>query len=270
MKPLNALLLIYLLLGGCLAPPINPSAPLSARLHSIWVVPLETPPLQAIPDPLADRLPIYRQNENVPADLFVDRKLYRGPGDIPMTGLVAPGDTIAVLPPAAPTEGAATWAATATLAEAAVSLLSRRGIPSSRQAVPRPLPLSRPQRTSANPVHWLEAVRQWYGGGPPTAVSRPDSADAVLEIGIGSYRLVHGRLTLQVLLKLVDAHNGQTLGRSAATARPENGATLDLLANAGRPFKSLVADAGGQLLAQALSELGLGGTPPQPTGVSGR
>lgn len=273
MKLQYALLVLLIVLGGCQAPPIKPSARWGARLHRLLVVAVEAPPLEIIPDPIETRLPIYRQNDDLPYGSSLDSTIYRFPGGVLVTGLVSHDDIVAVAvsprmtrvrDAAAGLEPAAVlgddWMPSLVLAGQAVVRLRMDGV----QAVPSQsyfrLPLAERGRVSANPAVWRASIRHWYGqhASPIDYGARAaDGVDAVLEVGIGTYRIFEGQMLLQVLLKLIDPATGAIIGRTAAEAFPAPGSAESLLGRNAGKFKEAVAEIGAQLIARGLCELGL-------------
>ena len=60
-KAMAILLPLLFLLSGCLATPIKPSDNKMDEIHTILVVPVESPPLEVIPDLIETRFPVYNQ-----------------------------------------------------------------------------------------------------------------------------------------------------------------------------------------------------------------
>lgn len=75
-KSYGVLLPLFLVLTGCLASPIKPSSYKMAEIRTILVVPVESPPLEVIPDLIETRFPVYRQYvyQAMPPQCFLERK----------------------------------------------------------------------------------------------------------------------------------------------------------------------------------------------------
>jgi len=75
-KSYGVLLPLVLVLSGCLATPIKPSPYKMAQIRTILVVPVESPPLEVIPDLIETRFPVYRQYQYqaMPYNLFLEEK----------------------------------------------------------------------------------------------------------------------------------------------------------------------------------------------------
>ncbi len=270
MKRLIMLLGLLATLSACLAPTIKPSGRQAVGIRAIAVIAVESPPLEVIPDLIQTRMPIYRQSEDVPYDLYLERKIYRNPGGVLVAGLVGHDDIISIAAPLramAPTEnnlGSAVspgqnWDPALVLAQAAVSRLTSGGVKAAVSGHYHRLPLAAGDRT-ANLVHWREAVRQWYNQDVSPIDYRSQGmgpVDAVLEVGLGTYRIFEGQAPLQALLKLVDPVTRKVIGRTSAAAFPVQGPAQTLLEHDAAEFKQLVAETGARLIARGLCELGL-------------
>lgn len=271
MKRYSLLLFLLVALNACLAPPIKPPADRSGSLQSILVIPVEPPPLEVMPDLIESRLPIYRQNDTVPYDLFLERKIYRNPGGVLIAGLVSYNDivpepslpriaSVADNPELAPVASLAeNWAPTLVLAREAAEMLTAGGFKAVSAEQYYPLPIAPGNRT-ANLAYWHNAIRQWYNGDTSSVDYRShakERVDAVLEVGIGTYRIFESQTPLQVLVKLIDPATGQVIGRADADAYPVAGAAPNLLDHEAEKFKQLVTDVGAKLVRRGLADLGL-------------
>lgn len=241
-------------LYGCLAPPLKPVARETAAVRVILAVPVESPPLETIPDALATRLPIQWRNDDLPFDAFLERKVYLAPGGVLIAGGRAHGDSVpeatfsdsegdsegrAVLAPIASAGDA--WMPAFALAREAAAQLSAAG----RRA----------------------SVRRWYNRDISSVeYGLPDGEriDAILEIGGGDYRIVDAQAPLQILLKPVDPVTRRTLGRIDERAFPVSDDAATLLADGAARFKRLFAETGAELLRHGLDELGLLSAPQDP------
>ncbi|MDD5035399.1 MAG: hypothetical protein PHE55_11655, partial [Methylococcaceae bacterium] len=171
-------------------------------------------------------------------------------------GAISPASTTDLEPTASL---GASWTPTFVLAEAASSLMAQHGLEAISNGRYRRLPIAASERT-ANLVHWQEAIRQWYKQDTSPLdyrVGVSGRADAVLEVGIGTYQILDVQTPLQVLLKLVDPVSRRVIGRISVDAYPVRDSAEILLDHEAEPFKRQVAEIGARLIARGLSELGL-------------
>jgi hypothetical protein len=284
MKRYSVLLVLLAALTACLARPIKPPVADTNKIRTVLVVPVEPPPLEVRPDLIESRLPIYRQNDTVPFDLFLERKIYRNPGGVLIVGLVSHDDIVQeavprqaraadnIIPGLEPLASLADdWVPTFELARQAASQLSSGGLEAVVGGHYYPLPLS-PRERTANLAHWHGAIREWYNRDTSAVDYRsyqPERIDAVLEIGLGTYRIFEAQAPLQVLIKLINPATGQVIGRTDAEAFPVKGGAQVLLDHEAEKFKELVAEVGTQLVSRGLSDLGLS-SPPRNALAGGR
>lgn len=273
------LLSALLSLCGCLAPPLKPIARETAAARVILAVPVESPPLETIPDTLATRLPIQWRNDDLPFDAFLERKVYLAPGGVLIAGLRAHADSVpeATFPDSAgESEGRAglapiasagdAWMPAFALAQEAAAQLNGAGRRAFVSADYCRLPLTARER-GADLSFWRASVRRWYNRDISSIdYGLPDGEriDAILEIGVGDYRIVDAQAPLQILLKLVDPVTRRILGRIDKRAFPVSDDAATLLADGAARFKRLFAETGAELLRQALNELGLLSAPQDP------
>jgi len=274
MNRCDVLLTLLFILSSCTAVPIKPSTHKIAEIHTMLVVPVESPPLEVIPDLIETRFPVYSQYEyqSMPDYLFLKENIYKNPGGVLIAGLVSKDDIVPIADiPQAPASMEKTagleptvsfresWMPTFILAEKAVSQLNGERIRAMLSKYYYPLPIASGDRT-ANLGNWRNAIEQWYDQNRSTVDYRQhglEHVDAVLEVGIDAYRIFNAQTSLQVLIKLIDPNTRQVIGRiSARTFSAENSPESLLNAEAEK-FKLLVADMGAQLVADGLSRLGL-------------
>ena len=77
------------------------------------------------------------------------------------------------------------------------------------------LAIDRPTDTKA----WYDAIAGWYGQNRGAVVYHQNNekpVDAVIEVGIGNYRILDNQVSLQVFVKLIDPETGIVIGRSRA------------------------------------------------------
>ena len=113
---------------------------------------------------------------------------------------------------------------------------------------------------NANLGNWHDAIEQWYGQDTSSVAYRPsdlEQVDALLEVGIGSYRIFNAQTSLQVLVKLIDPKTRQVIGRISAKTFSAEDSPQTLLSHDAEKFKQLVTLMGTQLLTQAFGDLGL-------------
>ncbi|WP_020565067.1 hypothetical protein [Methylosarcina fibrata] len=273
-KAIGLPLALALLLGGCQAQAVKPEAQQLSRLGRILVVPVESPPLEVIPDPIRSRAPVYGQYqyETVPSTLLMNKKLYRNQGGILIAGLVAESelteadgslqisdltDQTEALVPA--TQASAYWSPSRMLAQDAAEQLTTDRLKATLSDSFYRLPMPGGDR-AAEQGAWREAISRWYEQDRSSVDYRQadlNRIDAVLEVGISSYRIFENQTSLKVLVKLVDPATGQVIGRSSAQTQAAEDSAKSLLSRESERFKTLIAGLGRKLVARNLSELGL-------------
>jgi hypothetical protein len=85
----------------------------------------------------------------------------------------------------------------------------------------------------------------------------PEHVDAVLEVGIESYRIFDAQTSLQVLIKLIDPDTRQVIGRISAKDFSVENSPQTLHSHEADQFKRLVTGMGTQLVARGFGDLGL-------------
>lgn len=273
-KSCGVLLPLLLVLTGCLATPIKPSISTMAAIHTILVVPVESPPLEVIPDLIETRFPVYRQYQYqaMPFYLFLKEKIYRNPGGVLIAGLVSDDDSVPVaelhqtsasMGKSANLESAASlpenWTPTFILAQEAVSQLNGDGFKAKLSKHYYRLPIATGDR-NANLGNWHNALGQWYNQNMSPIDYRqsgPEHVDAVLEMGIENYRIFDAQTSLQVLIKLIDPNTRQVIGRNSAKTFSVEDSPQTLLNHEAEKFKQLMTGMGTQLVARGFSDLGL-------------
>ncbi|MFZ2312160.1 MAG: hypothetical protein WAV82_06035, partial [Methylobacter sp.] len=257
-------------LSGCLASPIKPSHSRMGEMRTILVVPVESPPLEVIPDQIETRFPVYSQYQYqaMPSYLFLEEKIYQSPGGILIAGLVSKDDVVPVadmrltsapMEKSAIPEPADNWTPAFTLAQEAVSQLNGERVKAKLSKQHYPLPIASGDR-NANLGKWHDAIEQWYDQNMSSVDYRQpdlDHIDAVLEVGIGTYRIFDAQTSLQVLLKLIDPNTRQVIGRISAKTFSAEDSPQTLLNHEAEKFKQLVSLMGAQLLTRAFGDLGL-------------
>ena len=281
MKSYGVLLPLVLVLTGCLASPIKPSSNKMAEIRTILVVPVESPPLEVIPDLIETRFPVYRQYQyqEMPHYVFLEANIYKNPGGVLIAGLVSKDDSVPVaelhqtsasmgksvsLEPAASLSE--NWTPTFVLAQEAVSQLTRDGFKAILSKHYYRLPIASGDR-NANLGNWRDAIGQWYDQTMSSVDYRQpglEHVDAVLEVGIETYRIFDAQTSLQVLIKLIDPNTRQVIGRNSAKTFSVEDSPQTLLSHEAEKFKQLMTGMGAQLVARGFSGLGL------PLKVSGQ
>lgn len=265
---------LTLLLSACQAPAVKPQAQQLSQISRILVVPVESPPLEVIPDPIQSRIPAYKMYgyETVPPSLLMTNKLYRNPGGILIAGMVGESETVdaddslqisdltrntASLEPSA--KFLDYWSPSQVLAQDTVEQLTTDGIKAILSEHYYRLPVSSGNHAAQHGA-WHKAIKQWYGQDrSPMDYSHPglSQIDAVLEVGIGSYRIFENQTSLKVLVKLIDPRTGHVIGRSSAETYSAEASAPALLSRDSESFKSLITGLGKKLVAHGLSDLGL-------------
>ncbi|OQK18160.1 hypothetical protein AU255_10080 [Methyloprofundus sedimenti] len=248
--------------------------PAIAEIRSILVVAVEAPPLEVTPDLLTTRMPVYQEYEDITLPMEKQQKIYRNPGGILITGLVGEGDSVTVVSYTQVTNAQANdqcrqafyktgdWMPTLAVSDQAITQLNAMHIKTPEYPATVNLPLSSDDRSSPYLDSWREAIQQWYEKND-SAIDinqlQASSVDAVLEIGIGHYKIFEGQIALQLLVKLIDADTGKVVARNSQSTRLYETTAQALLAYQGVKFKAKVSEMGMQMLMQYFQELGLQG-----------
>jgi len=255
--------LLPALLTGCqTAATLNsiklPSAAASA-IKSVRITPVEAPPLEVLPDPLETRMPNVAHEYNMALPATSQEAVYRSPGGILIAGKVGHGDSVETVDLSKNGDAADQikhWIPTLELSSIAQAQLAAAQIQTELSPQTARLPIAAGER-NANVGHWRDAVARWYAQNAPASVDRTDAADAVLEVGIGQYRIFEGQTSLQVLIKLIDAHSGQVLAKTGKKTWLTGNTAQALLYPEGERFKALVRENGARLMAEAMQDIGL-------------
>jgi len=273
-KSYGVLFLPVFLLSGCLAAPIKPSVNKMNEIRTVLVVPVESPPLEVIPDLIETRFPVYNQYQyqSMPYYVFLEKKIYRNPGGVLIAGLVSKDDSVPVadlhqtsasMEKSASLELAAShpehWTPTFILAQEAVSQLNGDRVKAVLSKHYYRLPIASGDR-NANLGNWHDAIGQWYNQSMSSVDYRQpglEHVDAVLEVGIESYRIFDAQTSLQVLIKLIDPNTRQVIGRNSAKTFSVEDSPQTLLNHEAEKFKQLMTEMGAQLVARGFSGLGL-------------
>ncbi|EGW23274.1 hypothetical protein Mettu_2123 [Methylobacter tundripaludum SV96] len=275
MKSYCVLLPLLFILSGCLATPIKPSPHQMDEIRTMLVVPVEPPPLEVTPDPIESRFPVYNQfqYQSIPSSVYLKKTVYKNPGGVLIAGLLSKDDdmmpianihqTPASMEKIAGLEPTASlsenWTPTFTLAQEAVSQLNGDRIKAILSKHYYHLPMASGDR-NANLDNWRSAIEQWYNLNISSVDYRRhglEQVDAVLEVGIQTYRIFNAQTSLQVLIKLIDPNTRQVIGRISAKTLSVEDSPESLLNNEAERFKWLVADMGAHLVSEGLSDLGL-------------
>jgi hypothetical protein len=212
-------------------------------------------------------MPVYRHYDNMVLPIYPELALYRNPGGILIAGQIGQGDSVKQVSLPQNTDKtqrlhstsayANVWLPTSDLAIQAVSQLNTSFIKARTVSYCLGLPL---QSRHADLLAWRTAVEQWYGQNTTALDYRQlerEPVDAVVEIGIGHYRIFEGQVKLQVLIKVIDPHTRQVIARTGRESVSTDTSTQVLLRNEGAKFKALVLEKGAHLLAQAFHDVGL-------------
>lgn len=257
-------LLLMLSLSACWAPNLEPPATELSRLNTLLIVPVESPPLQVIPDLLEQHLPVMQQYRNVGIPLNLENKRYLNPGNLEIAGLVSRGDeksriyeehwpqplTLSLIP-------GHIWMPSVALAAQVPALLASPGVNATVSRYYYCLPMAMSQR-SGEIQHWHDAMKAWYAqGATPIDYRDVGQFDAILEVGVGSYRIFEGQTSLQVLLRLIDPATRRIIARARGDSYRVDDAALNSLAADSLAFKQLIARMGNSLLKQVMPQIGL-------------
>lgn len=265
----GVLLALVLALTACVAEPIKPPAAKLQEIHSLLVVPVETPPLEIIPDPIESRSPVYGQFvfQTMPVSILLEKTIYRNPGGVLIAGLIDKDDTMPVVDfhPTDPTrlEPVASlkdnWSPSLMLAQEAVSQLNAKQVNAIMSGYYCPLPVAQKDR-NANPGNWNKAIEQWYKQDVSSVDYRQpglERVDAVLEVAIGNYRIFNAQTSLRVFVKLIDPDTRRVIGRITEITYSVEDSPQVLFSHEAEKFKQLMTRMGAQLINQDLNELGL-------------
>nr|WP_305907960.1 hypothetical protein [Methylomarinum sp. Ch1-1]MDP4520759.1 hypothetical protein [Methylomarinum sp. Ch1-1] len=223
------------------------------KVQKIMVVAVEAPPLEVIPDLLESRLPVYQSFHNMALPISPERKIYRNSGGILITGHVGRDDIvdIADFSESSDTirglhsidEQSRAWLPTLLLATETAMQLNADSFQTVPASYMRQLPL---RERDADLVGWRSAIARWYQGREADSqYAGLKDIDAVLELGIADYRVVHGHATLQLLFKLIDPESGRIIAKTRVKSRAFLAAASHQLNHDGAKFKLLFSDMGG-------------------------
>ena len=259
----NGFWLLPALLIGCQTAATNNTIKLpraaAPAIRSVRVVPIEAPPLEVLPDLLETRMPNYAHEYNMVLPVTSQEAVYRSPGGILIAGKVGHGDSVETVDLSENGDAADQikhWTPTLALSSIAQAQLDAAQIKTELSPQIARLPIAADDR-NANVGHWRDAVARWYAQNAPASIGRAEGADAVLEVGIGQYRIFEGQTSLQVLIKLVDARSGQVLAKTGRKTWLTGESAQVLLYPDGEQFKALVREHGAQLMAKAMQDIGL-------------
>lgn len=256
------LCLFPLFLYGCMSTPSKLPDTARTQIKKLKLVAMEVPPLEIAPDLLETRMPVYAHYDNMVLPVAAETKLYRLPGNLLISGLVGEGDPVALVEPADlagldPQSSA--WRPSSVLSQESVIQLNAGQV---RTIVDRRLgrlPLTQGER-DADVVRWHDAVEQWYErdkcGGDAGRLAA-DSVDAILEVGIGQYKIYAGQLSIQLFIKLIDPKSARVIARTVEKSTAYEAPVETLLANGGAKFKMLFRQRTARLLAQGFQTVGL-------------
>lgn len=252
--------LLPALLAGCqTAPTVRLPSSAASTIKTVQISPVEAPPLEVLPDLLETRMPNYAHEYNMVLPSTAEEAVYRSPGGILIAGKVGHGDSVQITDLSAygeePTQ-ADHWAPTRELSAAAEAQLGAAQIRTELNPQVARLPMAAGRR-NANIGNWRNAIDRWYGQNTGVSIGRTGSADAVLEIGLGQYRIFEGQTSLQVLVKLIDARTGQVLAKTGKKTFLVGDAAPGMLYPDGERFKALVRENGARLVAEAIQDIGL-------------
>ncbi len=251
--------LLSLALSGCVSAPVKLPESAKAQIKTVRIVAIEAPPLEVVPDLLETRMPVYAHYDNMALPLFAETKLYRLPGELLVVGRVGEGDSVQLVEAATADAQTGDWLPSMVLSQEAVAQLNAFRFKVTADRRQRLLPLAAGER-DADLVRWHDAVEQWYERDVSrnADAGRP-AADAVLEVGIGRYRIFAGQLALQVLIKVIEPKSGEVIARACEQSTGYEAPEAMLLARDGAKFKQLLRRRAANLLARGFQEIGLAG-----------
>jgi hypothetical protein len=252
--------LLPALLAGCqTASTVRLPGAAASTIKTVQIAPIEAPPLEVLPDLLETRMPNYAHEYNMVLPDTTEEAVYRSPGGILIAGKTGHGDSVQTtdLPDYGDELGqTGHWAPTLELSAAAEAQLDAAQIKTELNPQVARLPMAAGKR-NANIGNWRNAIDRWYEQNTGVSIGRTEAVDAVLEVGLGQYRIFEGQTSLQVLIKLVDARTGQVLAKTGKKMFLVGDAAPGLLYPEGERFKSLVRENGARLVAEAIRDIGL-------------
>ncbi len=256
---------LVVLLSACWAYSIKPPVAEIDKLGTVLIVPVESPPLEIIPDPIEQRIPAYAHYRNMAVEYSSPTKIYQTSGGVTIAGRVsAPDDEqdlVIVDERATPslmigTGTEQTWTPTLVLARQAMTQLGASNVKAVMSRDYYRLPMADADR-NAGLNYWHDAIVKWYGQDAVEADYKPYAGvDAVLELGLGSYRIFEGQTSIQVLMKLINPKTGQVIARTHARDFTVKEAGQAWIHRDSEPFKQLVSEMSSQLLKQGLNDIG--------------
>lgn len=245
-------LLVSLMLSGCLSASVKLPDTHRRNIQSIRVVAVEAPPLQIIPDQLETRMPVYEHYDNMVLPISTPTKIYRQPGGLLVAGRVGEGDKVEIVDSAISDQD---WTPSAMLLQEAISQLN--GLKFQIKPESRTQHLPGVSYHDADLTQWHDAAETWYENNQETLSEDAADADAILQLAVGQYKLFAGQVSLQVLIKLVDAKTGKVLARVGEKSTAYEAPIPALLDNDSNKFKSAMRQRAKQLLAQGFHDIGL-------------
>ncbi len=255
-------LLLTGLMTGCWAPSIKPATSELDHLQSILIVPVESPPLEVTPDLLEQTVPAYRHYQNMALNVSTQTAVYQTPGGITVAGRVDGDDPTTGTRESSPATANCEWTPAKSAALKAQHLLSDENLDSKLSDSAYRLPLSESEH-GADLQAWHRAIQAWYElEHTPVDYRTMGRYDAVLELGIGGYRIFNDQVSLQVLVKLIDPASRRVIARTRDQSFIVEQAALPSVIEDGEQFKQLIADLSVPLLRQTLGDVGLR-TPPR-------
>lgn len=281
--------LVGITLAGCVSSQIVPKKGVLRFVHSVSVVPIESPPLFLHPKSEEDRAAIAammkwaespatavapepggpgaspaqeeakKLAELPPEGLSNEVKLFYGGMlmgiEAALSGKEIPGEAGTIIRGRAPV----TWVPSVEFAKTAASLLKRKQtLDVSMIDGYVKLPIA-DRSTTWHLENWMKPIRRWYGSDEPGvdyALNEYGDADLVLEVGVLNYEHNLGRLVLQVWVRLIDPESKQVIGR-ARNWEQLKVPLAPLLENGAEGMKRLLSDMGKRLVAKCLVDVGL-------------
>jgi hypothetical protein len=252
--------LLPALLAGCqTASTVRLPSAAAFTIKTVQIAPIEAPPLEVLPDLLETRMPNYAHEYNMVLPSTAQEAIYQSPGGILIAGKIGHGDTVQTTDLSAYGEEPSQtghWTPTLELSAAAEAQLDAAQIKTELNPQVARLPMAAGKR-NANIGNWRNAIDRWYEQNTGVSLGRTGTADAVLEVGLGQYRIFEGQTSLQVLIKLIDARTGQVLAKTSKKTFLIGDAAPGMLYPDGERFKALVRENGARLVTEAIQDIGL-------------
>lgn len=246
-----------IMMAGCVSPQLKPDAGAVSRVKSVYLIPMESPPLQIDA--------VYTASGSASLVHFLPRYtigMARAVGVLSgiavLLDLSAASYPLSEYPPLV--QPAAAWLPTTELARETAQRLAASGRTVAVSAEIQPIPGVLDRGRTVLMENWMAPIRAWYNDELPSRRYTELAAkgiETVAEVGISNYEIFSKKLLLQVHIKLIDTSSGALIGRARASSFTELPSMDELFRNDAKIFREAVLQAGDRLIGTTLDELGL-------------